>query len=98
MTQEQAWSAYSTRAVAQRCKQTIGGMILRRLCILHPEPVKREILMLAAGITVKSQGPVLAYASFHWNVERINDELSCFGWQVTGGLGTGETYRLERLP
>jgi hypothetical protein len=90
-------SLYSTTAVAQRCRHNEAGAILRRLCHYHPKPVSRNELMLGAGILGTIRGPVSACASFHWHVERINDELREFGWEVVRHSRVDETYRLERL-
>jgi hypothetical protein len=70
-----------------------AGRILLRLCAYHPQPVSRRSLMEGAGILYL--GRVSAQASFHWHVERLNDELRPLGWQITGGHQTNEMYRLE---
>lgn len=49
--------------------------------------------MRGAGILVRQRGPISAYASFHWHVERANDELREFGWQIEQVAST-ETYSL----
>lgn len=61
---------------------TRAGLILRRLCAYHPEPVRRDVLMSGAGIRPNIQGPVSAYASFYWNVERANDSIRPFGYEI----------------
>lgn len=81
----------------KRCMmRTKAGTILSWLCRNYPIPLGREELMLVAGITVENRGPVCAYAAFHWQVERINDELWEFGWQVERAPELGEFYALVR--
>lgn len=72
-----------------------AALILRRLCAYHPKLVSRKNLMEGAGITVEHEGPISAYASFHWYVERVNDQLRPFGWAVSGSP-INEMYYLER--
>lgn len=72
-----------------------AALILRRLCAYHPKPVTRKTLMEGAGISVQHEGPISAYAAFHWYVERVNDELRPLGWTISGSPLT-ENYYLEQ--
>lgn len=73
-----------------------GQRILLDLCALHPTPIGREELMCTAGISVKRMGGISAYASFHCIVDRINDELHRFGWEIERMSVSQETYALVK--
>ncbi len=75
---------------------TPPGLMLRRLEAFHPTPISRADLLKLAGISVKTMGGISAYASFHYKVERINDELHRFGWEIARISLANETYGLVK--
>lgn len=57
------------------------GAILRRLCATHPRAATRDELMQGARLYPNS-GKLRAYTSFYWHVERANDLIRRYGFEI----------------